>query len=105
MNFFGVALLKTLLLHGLFLYSQEGLVDNIEKNEYGETLFVDSIKVNTWDIRIERPTDSSTSFFFIKSLDDSEERYMINNSDEFKNNTLTQKITHEIYTGICNSIK
>ena len=89
----------------LFLYSQEGLVDNIEKNEYGETLFGDSIKVNTWDIRIERPTDSSTSFFFIKSLDDSEERYMINNSNEFKNNTLTQKITHEIYTGICNSIK
>ena len=35
-----------------FLYSQEGLVGNFEKNEYGETLFVDSIKVNTWDIRI-----------------------------------------------------
>jgi len=88
----------------LLLYSQENLVGNIEKNEYGETLFIDSMKVNTWNIRIERPTDSPTSFFFIKSLDVSEERYMINNSDEFKNDILTQKITHEIYSGICNSI-
>ena len=89
----------------LFLYSQEGSVDNIEKNEYGETLFFDSMKLNRWDIRIDRPTDSYPSFFFIKSLEDSEERYVINNSDEFKNDTLTQKITHEISTGICNSIK
>ena len=69
----------------LFLYSQVGAADNTEKeNEYGEILSVDSMKINTWNIRIDRPTDSSTRFFSIKSLEDSEMREIIN-SDDFTN--------------------
>ena len=89
----------------LFLYSQVGAVDNTEKeNEYGEILFVDSMKINTWNIRIDRPTDSLTSFFSIKSLEDSEMREIIN-SDDFTRDTITEKLTHEISTGRCKPIK
>ena len=89
----------------LFLYSQVGAVDNTEKeNEYGEILFVDLMKINTWNIRIDNPTDSSTSFFSIKSLEDSEMTETIN-SDDFTKDTLTEKLIHEISTGICKSIK
>ena len=89
----------------LFLYSQVGALDNTEKeNEYGEILFVDSMKINTWNIRIENPTDLSTSFFSIKSLDDSEMRQTIN-SDDFTKDTLTEKLIHEISTGRCKQIK
>ena len=90
----------------LFLYSHLGEVDTTEKeNEYYEILSVESLKVNTWNIRIDRPTDSSTSFFSIKSLEDSEARYVINNSDELTNDTLTEKLIHEISTGSCNPNK
>ena len=89
----------------LFLYSQVGAVDNTEKeNEYGEILFVDLMKINTWNIRIDNPTHSSTSFFSIKSLEDSEMTETIN-SDDFTKDTLTEKVIHEISTGICKSIK
>ena len=89
----------------LFLYSQVGAVDNTEKeNEYGEILFVDSMKINTWNIRIDRPTDSLTSFFSIKSLEDSEMREIIN-SDDFTRDTITEKLIHEISTGRCKPIK
>ena len=71
-----------------------------KENEYGEILSVDSLKKNTWNIRIDRPTSSSTRFFSIKSLQDSEKREIIN-SDELTNDTLTEKLTHEISTGFC----
>ena len=80
----------------LFLYSRVGAVDDTEKeNEYGEILSVDSLKLNTWNIRIDRPTDSSTGFFSIKTLEDSEATH----------DTLTEKLVHEISIGRCNPIK
>ena len=85
----------------LFLYSQVGAVNNTDKeNVYGEILSVESMKINTWNIRIDRPTGSSKSFFSIKSFEDSEMRDIIN-SDELTNYTLTEKLTHEISTGFC----
>ena len=62
------------------------------------------MKINTWNIRIDNPTHSSTSFFSIKSLEDSEMTETIN-SDDFTKDTLTEKVIHEISTGICKSIK
>jgi len=91
----------------LFLYFQVGAVDETEKeNEYGEILSVDSMKINTWNIRMDSPTDTSTRFFSIQSLENSEARYAINNSDKYtSDDTLTQKLTYEIFNGSCNSIK
>ena len=89
----------------LFLYSQVGAADGTEKeNKYGEILAVSSIKLNTWNIRIERPTDSLTRFVSIKSLEDSEMREIIN-SDDFTRDTITEKLIHEISTGRCKPIK
>ena len=90
----------------LFLYSQVGATDSTEKeNKYGEILTVSSIKLNTWNIRIERPTDSSTRFVSIKSLEDSKERYTMDDSFEETNFSLTEKLIHEISNGLCKAIK
>ena len=90
----------------LFLYSQVGAADGTEKeNKYGEILAVSSIKLNTWNIRIERPTDSSTRFVSIKSLEDSKERYTMDDSFEETNFSLTEKLIHEISNGLCKAIK
>ena len=90
----------------LFLYSQVGATDSTEKeNKYGEILTVSSIKLNTWNIRIERPTDSSTRFVSIKSLEDSKERYTMDDSFEETNFSLTEKLIHEISNGFCKAIK
>ena len=92
----------------LFLYSQIGKSDfdiTEKENEFGEIIAVDSMKLNKWSIRIDRPTDTSTSFFSIKSLEDNEERYTINNSDDFTNEIFTEKRIHEISIGWCNRIK
>ena len=90
----------------LFLYSQVGAADGTEKeNKYGEILAVSSIKLNTWNIRIEIPTASSTRFVSIKSLEDSKERYTIDDSNDFTNSSLTEKLIHEISNGFCKAIK
>ena len=90
----------------LFLYYRGSEVgETLDENEYGEITSADLIKVNRWNIRIESPTDSSTSFFSIKSLEDSELRSTINNSDELISENLTEKYTHEISNGSCSQIK
>ena len=90
----------------LFLYYEVSEVgETLDENEYGEIIGADLLKVNRWNIRIENPTDSSTTFFSIKSLEDSELRSTINNSDELINANLTEKYTHEISNGRCSQIK
>ena len=90
----------------IFLYYEVGeLGETRVENEYGEIIAADLLKVNRWNIRIENPTDSSTSFFSIKSLEDKESAFIIDNSDELINDNLTEKYTHEISEGRCFQIK
>ena len=90
----------------LFLYYRGGEVgETLDENEYGEIIGADLLKVNRWNIRIDNPTGSFTYFFSIKSLEDSEYRSTINNSDELINENLTEKYTHEISNGSCSQIK
>ena len=87
----------------LFLYSQEGSLNESIESKYGKEFSITSMKLNRWNIRIDRPNDnSSMPFFSVRSLEDSEDTYITNNdSDEFSVGSLTVKLTHEISTGTC----
>ena len=87
----------------LFLYSEEGSLNESIESKYGKEFSITSMKLNRWNIRIDSPTDnSSMPFFSVRSLEDSENKYITNNdSDEFSEDLLTVKLTHEISTGTC----
>ena len=91
----------------LFLYYEvDEFGETLEENEYGEIIGADLLKVNKWNIRIDRPTeDYAIPFFSIKSLEDKESTFIIDNSDNFKEYILTLKTTHEISEGFCEQIK
>ena len=82
----------------LFLYSRE-LVLNKNSNSV-------VLKTGSFNIRIENPTDSLSSFFFVESfLEEKEKTYEKNVSDQvFQGGMVMEKIL-EISEGFCEQIK
>ena len=95
----------------LFLYLTE---DDLTQNDFEE--FTDDFKesilttkttltINTWNIRLDNPTDSFGSFYAIKSLKESEETSKINDLDEVLEKILVEETLLEVSEGFCREIK
>jgi len=95
----------------LFLYlTDNDLTENdFEEftNDFKKSIFTSKKTLTTtkWNIRLDRPTDSSGPFYAIKSLKKSEESLKINNLDEILEDILVEENTLEVSEGFCSEIK